>query len=111
MTDPPVVVPDGGAEEVVPEVEVPVVVLDEVPELVLVELPEPLEVPPVEEDVVPVDEVVPVPTVVPPEPATRDRMNVSMRLPQPNELSDPKLPSHGLENNIHFPSLEICAKL
>jgi hypothetical protein len=42
-------------------------------------------------------------------PLDNSTMNVSMRVEQPNEVSDPSVPSHELENSAQLPSLEIWA--
>src|SRR5262245_26090604 len=97
------------------------VVVASLPDPLLESLPEPLP-----EPVPPVGGVVLPPPVlggvVPPllgggaalplseDPPVRSTMNVSMRFLQPKAVSEPRVPSHVLENNAHLPSFEICAK-
>ena len=89
----PDVLPDVDPPDVgVPDVDVPDV---ELPELAPEEPPELLEPEPLDDG----------------GSGVRARMNVSIRVLQPNAVSEPRLPSQGLENNAHLPSLEICAKL
>jgi len=112
----PVVPPAEGV--VVPVPEVPVFDVPEdvpVPEVPDVEVPEPdvpeLEVPPAGGVVVPV--VVPEPvdpvTDEPPEPGVNATIMVSMRLVHPKDVSEPSVPSQGLENSAHLPSFETWA--